>query len=96
LYFSGVCPRFRFSPPRRASAREAGLLDVRPVADYEALAAIIARYADLPCDYADATLIALAETTDVSAIATVDQRDFSLYRLRGRKRFRILLQARFS
>jgi hypothetical protein len=29
----------------------------------------------------------------VTAIATIDQRDFSVYRLRGRKRFRILLGA---
>jgi hypothetical protein len=39
-----------------------------------------------------ATLIALAERTGVTAIATIDQRDFSIYRLRGRKRFRILLE----
>ena len=71
-------------------ARAAGLLRVEPVADYAALARIIAHYANLPCDYADASLIALAERTGVTAIATVDQRDFSVYRLRGRKRFRIL------
>lgn len=72
-------------------ARGAGLLSVEPVADYEVLARIIAQYASLPCDYADASLIALAERTGVAAIATIDQRDFSVYRLRGRKRFRILL-----
>ena len=72
-------------------ARAAGILRVEPVADYAALAAIITRYADLPCDYADASLIALAEETGVVGIATIDQRDFSVYRLRGRKRFRILL-----
>ena len=72
-------------------ARAAGLLQVEPVADYEVLARIIAQYADLPCDYADASLIALAEASGVTAIATIDQRDFSVYRLRGRKRFRILL-----
>ena len=72
-------------------ARAAVLLRVEPVADYAALARIIAQYSSLPCDYADASLIALAERTGVAAIATVDQRDFSVYRLRGRKRFRILL-----
>jgi predicted nucleic acid-binding protein len=72
-------------------ARAAGLLLVEPVADYASLARIIAQYASLPCDYADASLIALAERTGVAAIATIDQRDFSVYRLRGRKRFRILL-----
>ena len=72
-------------------ARAAGLLKVEPVADYAALARIIAQYASLPCDYADASLIALAERSGVTAIATIDQRDFSVYRLRGRRRFRILL-----
>jgi predicted nucleic acid-binding protein len=72
-------------------ARSSGLLAVEPVDDYAALTAIIARYANLPCDYADATLIALAERTGVASIATIDQRDFSVYRIRSRKRFRLLL-----
>ena len=72
-------------------ARATGLLRVEPVADYEALARIMTQYASLPCDYADASLIALAERTGITAIATIDQRDFSVYRLQGRKRFRILL-----
>jgi predicted nucleic acid-binding protein len=63
------------------------------VADYAALARIIAQYASLPCDYADASLIALAERSGVTAIASIDPRDFSVYRLRGRRRFRILLGA---
>ena len=74
-------------------ARAAGLLKVEPVADYAALARIIAQYASLPCDYADASLIALSERSGVAAIATVDQRDFSVYRWRGRRRFKILLGA---
>lgn len=74
-------------------ARAADLLRVEPIADYAALDEVIARYAKLPCDYADATLIALAERTGVVVIATIDQRDFSVYRLRGRKRFRIVLGA---
>lgn len=69
----------------------AGLLRVEPVVDYPAISRILDRYADLPCDYADATLIEMAERTGVAAIATIDQRDFSVYRLSGRKRFRILL-----
>jgi predicted nucleic acid-binding protein len=72
-------------------ARAARLLKIEPVADYSALARIIVQYASLPCDYADATLIALAERTGVTTIATIDQRDFSVYRLRGRRRFTILL-----
>lgn len=72
-------------------ARAAGLLRVAAVEDYAELAAILARYASLPCDYADASLIALAERSGVTAIATVDQRDFSVYRPKGRRRFRLVL-----
>jgi predicted nucleic acid-binding protein len=72
-------------------ARAASLLQVEPVADHAVLDDIIARYSTLPCDYADATLIALAEQTGVTVIATIDQRDFSVYRLRTRKPFRIVL-----
>ncbi len=72
-------------------ARTAGLLEIEAVEDYAAVARLLTRYASLPCDYADATLIALAERTGVSAIATIDQRDFSIYRIKGSKRFRILI-----
>ena len=74
-------------------ARAADLLQVEPVEDHAVIARILSHYASLTCDYADATLIALAERTGVSAIATIDQRDFSVYRIRGRKRFRILIAA---
>jgi predicted nucleic acid-binding protein len=72
-------------------ARAAGLMQIHAVEDHGAIARLLQRYAALPCDYADATLIALAEKTGVSAIATIDQRDFSIYRIKGRKSFRILL-----
>ena len=74
-----------------ASAREARLLQVEPVTSYAAVDAIMSRYVRLPCDYADATLIALAEDTGVTVIATINQPDFSVYRTSGRKRFRIVL-----
>lgn len=75
-------------------AREAGILQVAAMEDHAALARIIAKYADLPCDYADASLIWLGEKTGVLQIATVDQGDFSVYRARGRRRFRILIGER--
>ena len=72
-------------------ARSAGLVQVEPVVSHARLDEIIAKYARLRCDYADATLIALAEQGGVTTIATIDQRDFSVYRTVGRKRFRIVL-----
>lgn len=38
------------------------------------------KYADLPMDLADASLIWLAETTGVLDVLTIDRRDFGIYR----------------
>ena len=51
---------------------------------------LLDKYADVPMDYADATLVALGEELDSSNIFTTDRTDFSIYRLRDRKPFRIL------
>ena len=47
------------------------------------------RYADLPMDLADATLVVLAERLRTPWIFTLDRRDFSVYRV-GRRTFRLL------
>jgi predicted nucleic acid-binding protein len=47
-------------------------------------------FADLPMDFADATLVALAEELDCAAVFTTDRTDFSVYRLKGRKPFRLV------
>jgi predicted nucleic acid-binding protein len=73
--------------------RDAKLLDVHAIDSYLSVLRILRKYADLPCDYADASLIWLAEKTGVLQIATIDQGDFSVYRVRGRRAFRIVLGA---
>ncbi len=50
---------------------------------------LMLKFQSLPMDYADATLVALAEDLDTGLILTTDYRDFSVYRLRGRKQFEI-------
>ena len=47
------------------------------------------KYADLPMDLADATLVALAEEEGRRTVFTLDS-DFSVYRLHGRLPFRTL------
>ena len=54
------------------------------------LQALMARYADRPMDFADATLVHLAARERLSVILTIDHDDFETYRLPGRKRFTIL------
>jgi uncharacterized protein len=51
---------------------------------------LVDRFADLPMDYADATLVALAEELDTNLVFTTDRRDFAVYRIGSRRRFRIL------
>jgi hypothetical protein len=41
---------------------------------------LMERYADLPMDFADASLVVLAESLKDGRILTVDRRDFNIYR----------------
>ena len=65
-----------------------GLFEVLPLepADYSRIAELNVRYKDLPGDFADLSLLAVAERLDISRIASLD-RDFDVYRLRGAKKF---------
>jgi predicted nucleic acid-binding protein len=47
-------------------------------------------YAALPMDYADASVVSLAEVLGISRIFTTDRRGFTTYRLRGSKPFQVV------
>ena len=50
---------------------------------------LMVQYADCPMDFADSTLVVLAEDLKTNIVLTTDRRDFSVYRIDGRKRFEI-------
>jgi predicted nucleic acid-binding protein len=50
---------------------------------------LMAKYADRPMDLADAALVRVAERDGLDTIFTID-RDFEVYRMHGRRRFRIV------
>jgi hypothetical protein len=50
---------------------------------------IMEKYADLPADYADATLVALSEEVGTRTIFTLNRRGFSTYRDREEESFEI-------
>jgi uncharacterized protein len=52
---------------------------------------LMERYADLPMDFTDASLVALAEHLGHGRILTVDRRDFSTYRWNNQNPFVNLL-----
>ena len=49
---------------------------------------LMKKYADLPMDFADATLVSLAQETGIIDVITLDKKDFSIYRV-GKEIFRI-------
>jgi uncharacterized protein len=62
--------------------------------DLPALNVLARRYADRPMDFADATLVHLAEREGLDTVFTVDHDDFETYRISGRRRFRIVPERR--
>jgi predicted nucleic acid-binding protein len=69
----------------------AGAVDLEAVSasDLMRTADLMARYQRLPMDFADATLVVLAERLSTVGVFTLDRRDFSIYRV-GRRSFRLL------
>jgi uncharacterized protein len=62
-------------------------------ASIERASELMQQYGDLPMDFADATLVVLADATDTTTVFTLDRRDFGSYRL-GRRKLTLLPRAR--
>jgi predicted nucleic acid-binding protein len=58
--------------------------------DIVRMSELMHKYSDRPMDFADASLVALAERLSLDRIFTVDRRDFSTYRLHGKKAFTVI------
>ncbi len=58
--------------------------------DFYRLKELTEKYGDLPMDFADSCLVYLAEQLNINTIATID-RDFTIYRIKGRKKFKMVL-----
>ena len=58
--------------------------------DFGRLKELTEKYRDLPMDFADSCLVYLAEKLSLNIIATID-RDFTIYRIKGRKKFKVIL-----
>ena len=62
-----------------------------PLAHTERMVQLMARYASLPMDLADASLVLLAEELGHGRILTTDARDFGAYRFKSQQPFQNLL-----
>jgi predicted nucleic acid-binding protein len=75
-----------------ASALES--YDLSDPANLLEAAELMEKYADTPMDFADATLLLLAEALDLEDVFTLDRRGFSTYRTRNGRALRMVLDAR--
>lgn len=75
---------------------KAGLIEIRCTnpADIENALKLTTRYRDLPMDFADVSVYLLAVETGVRDVASVDHRDFAVYRLPDRRLFNNVLVER--
>jgi len=83
----------RNGPPSLASFLDASATDVRDVFNADALAAavrLMSKYADVPMDFPDATLVWIAELSAAERILTLDRRGFSSFRFGNNRRFELL------
>jgi hypothetical protein len=53
---------------------------------------LMSKYADVPMDFVDALLVAMAEKHAIREALTLDRRGFNAYRVNGRERFCVLPQ----
>lgn len=51
---------------------------------------LMLRYRNVPMDFADATLVTLGEDLDIDQVFTLDRRGFGVFRLHGKRPFRII------
>jgi uncharacterized protein len=63
------------------------LMESPPAESLMQLWTLIEKYEGLPMDFCDAGLVYLASSLKIRHIATVDARDFSVYRLPGNQNF---------
>jgi hypothetical protein len=54
------------------------------------LHALMYRYSDRPMDYADATLVHVAQRERIDVVFTTDHDDFETYRIGGQRKFQVV------
>ena len=68
-----------------------GAIEIAPIdaTGIRRIESLMLKYEDLPMDFADATLVLLAEALDALSVFTLDRKDFGIYRV-GRRKFGML------
>jgi predicted nucleic acid-binding protein len=70
----------------------AGVLRFESLSGLAQVATLLTKYADLPADFADVSLVWLAQQKRINNVVTVDERDFTVYRSYAGKPFKNLFR----
>lgn len=60
------------------------------LASLERAGRLMEKYKDIPMDYADATLVVLAEDLETERVFTLDRRGFTVFRWKGGRSFEVV------
>lgn len=93
MYFVSEVPQGPMSFAELLASANVRILDTLQPPGVLAAAKLMAKYADTPMDFADATLVMAAEQLRLHDILTLDRRGFATYRTPAGRRFRLVLDA---
>jgi predicted nucleic acid-binding protein len=94
MHFVGASPSGARQLADLVAASGMEVYDLSRPPELQEAVSLMEKYADTPMDFADATLVLLAEALQVPDILTLDRRGFSTYRTRRRRAFRRVLDLR--
>lgn len=93
MHFVGASPAGPRHLAELVAASEMEVYDLTRPPELEEAAALMEKYADTPMDFADATLVLLAEALGLADVFTLDQRGFKVYRTRDGRALRSVLES---
>ncbi|HYN20867.1 MAG TPA: PIN domain-containing protein [Thermoanaerobaculia bacterium] len=91
MHFLAAAPRGAALLAEFVGQSELQVVDFSGAEELAEAARRMEKYANLPMDYADATLVLLAERLNVFDLVTLDRRGFSAFRSSGGKHFSLVL-----
>ena len=91
MYFLGGLPGGAATLTGFLDEAQVDMRDCFGPTQLHAAARLMQKYNDIPMDFADATLVLLADETGMGDILTLDERGFRAYRFRGTRRFNLVL-----
>ena len=71
------------------------IVEIRPsnIQSLQKTKILMKKYANLPMEYANATLVCLAADTSMQNLATFDKKDYSIYTPPARNKFNLVLSS---